>query len=895
MAKSSNIKSPLSTKTKNFSLDFFLRFLDPRIKTKYSNYVHERTLTIIKIMDIIIILGAITIMVYLILELEDFNGYGALSYNISLIVTIVVSIVILFFIGLSIWLHFKKKKYSDLLLFVINTFSIVFLLEINIQNPIFLENPSLYFSYSHRFGLMNLMFVICYKSWLFKNFQVCFGSIYFHVRLVNSDAISMGYNLILTVFCCFLFYFLEKHDKLAFKTMIESEKQNRSWKKILNTFPEGIAISKADKNLLFINLSLKQLLNESNEEKLKQVLFFEIKKKLQKNASGFSFESHPSDPSENPQLSLSLNKEITFNEIFDDFILRKNIKKQKSMANFVKKNLNQENGMKLQVKLEKNKHESFVTRLNDRFLEIKIAKFAYEFSGPAFIIILSDITENFKLRMLEESKAFKNSLFGSFTHEFRTPLNALFLLTKALLLQDSISEDIKSDIIDPIVFNSEILHNLINTISDYVAFNMHTFKLHKTIFNLKSLLTEAVKILTCLAKARGLQTELKLGPGLHENIFNDENRIRQILYQFFSNSLKFTTSGKIKVSAKVKQNKIQISVKDSGIGMNEKDMETLSRVMNQKINYINYERVNGSAGASLGLTISNKIAKKLDKKPNTGIGFKSVIGQGAKFYFTIKNKDKSKKVSCLNLFRLSKNFSNANNLSKREDSFKKFRTNDLFSFEKKESSVKESCNESQHDNLKKKFSHEIYSFESKFFNHFPEIPKKSLLNEILFINSPTLKKNQSFFLPKPESENQLECGHEPILIVDDDEFNIIAVTMLLKIKNFKCQAARNGQLALDLIEDQCKRRENCCKCFKLIIMDLNMPVLNGIETSKKLNQSFEEGKLPWMPIVMCTAYESETEGTDNVNSGIVEVIYKPLKMEVLGRVIENWIIERPEK
>ena len=880
MAPSLTLWSPLLyLKNPKQALDVCLRFTDYRLKQKYSNYIDERSLSIIKILDLLIILGSVTLIVYLMISLANDVGYEGLSFDATIAVTIVLCVVTVLFIGLSIWLHYVKKIYSDLVLCAINTFSIVFLFEVGVVNsPTLNDNPTLYFSYSHRFGLMNLMFVICYKTWCLKVFQVCFGSVYFQARLNFGDNYSVCYNMILTAFCCFLFYFLEKEEKIGFKKMIESEKQNRSWKKILNTFPEGVAIAKEDKSLVFSNQSLKQILNEGEEEKLKQVLFCQIKRRGP-STSFSKFSSGDSNHSATlHMLQNAKEKDVPFQEIFEAYVSKKigsveKIERQKS----IKKSFTAQYSMKLQKEEKKPVFESFLSRLNDRVLEVKLAKFTYESSNHAFIIILSDITENLRLRMLEDNKAFKNSLFASFTHELRTPLNAFFLLSKTLLMQDSISNEIKTQIIEPIVFNAEILHNLINTISDYVAINMQTFRLQKTVLKFREFMIDNVRILTCLAKARNLQTELKLGDTLPDEVLTDENRIKQVLFQFYSNALKFTTTGSIKVSAKISKTnatRIIISVKDTGIGMHEKDMTNLSREINQQIDYINYERITGSAGASLGLTVSNQIVKLLDKKPSTGIGFKSELGKGTKFFFGVKNRQTSKKVSYLNLLRLEKN---------------------------KSTSVKRDRDRSF------KLSHVKFEVVKLVDNH---PPPSAVLNcgaieeegnginmgGVYCFPDAHLMNNNSGLTMIPNKENEeteeakISCQHEPILVVDDDEFNIMAVTMLLKMKNLRCLAARNGQIAIDLIESQCKIREGCCKKFGLILMDLNMPVLNGIEASKRLNQRFEENRLPWMPIVICTAYGSNYEGlSERYDSGIVEVINKPLKIETLGQVIEKWM------
>lgn len=538
--------APNLQKSNKHPLDLLLNFRDLRMKQKYLKFIHEKLLAMVKILDVLMIFGALTVEIYFIVNLINDSGYEALSFRNTLILTIISGLIILFFILLSLYLHLYKHIFSDLLLFAINIFSTVVLFEINVNSPTLSNDPKLYFSYSNRFGLMSIIFVMCYKSWHFKVLQIAFQAIYFQLRMSFTDPVTVVYNCILSIFCCFFFYFLEKHDKLAFQKMNESEKQNKSWKKILNTFPEGIAICSEDRSLLFANGSMKQVLNENDEEKMKKKLFFQIKKK----ARGISSCKNESSESAN-SFANQKQKELLFNDIFQNFITKSNhhsfekIERFRTISanSFKQITLKKEVSMTVVKNNEKKKMESFVTELNEKFIEVKLSTFNYESSAKTYIIILSDVTETYKIRILEDNQAFKNSLFASFTHEFRTPLNALFLLTKTLLLQNNVPLTIKNEIINPIVYNAEILHHLINTVADFVAINMKTFKLYRSSFNLHELLKETVKVLCCLAQARNLNIDLKISESLPQQIFSDENRIKQILFQFYSNALKFTTMG----------------------------------------------------------------------------------------------------------------------------------------------------------------------------------------------------------------------------------------------------------------------------------------------------------------------------------------------------------------
>eukprot|EP00828_Plagiopyla_frontata_P011989 TRINITY_DN16729_c0_g1_i1.p2 TRINITY_DN16729_c0_g1~~TRINITY_DN16729_c0_g1_i1.p2 ORF type:complete len:304 (-),score=43.50 TRINITY_DN16729_c0_g1_i1:136-1047(-) len=111
-----------------------------------------------------------------------------------------------------------------------------------------------------------------------------------------------------------------------------------------------------------------------------------------------------------------------------------------------------------------------------------------------------------------------------------------------------------------------------------------------------------------------------------------------------------------------------------------------------------------------------------------------------------------------------------------------------------------------------------------------------------------------------ELELENNCGHPPILIVDDDEFNILGCQFILKRLSLSSLSANNGQRAISVVEDQCEKRKECsCKGFKLILMDINMPVMDGYTATKLLQEDMKNNKLPYMPIVACTAFASSLE------------------------------------
>ena len=125
---------------------------------------------------------------------------------------------------------------------------------------------------------------------------------------------------------------------------------------------------------------------------------------------------------------------------------------------------------------------------------------------------------------------------------------------------------------------------------------------------------------------------------------------------------------------------------------------------------------------------------------------------------------------------------------------------------------------------------------------------------------------------------------DTILIVDDDAFNLLALETLLKIEGLKCVKAYNGQLAIDnvLKLDKEKRFK-----IRLALMDLNMPVMDGFECTRRLIELMENGKIEKFPIIACSANDSQSDRVQARESGMCAFISKPFSQEKLKNAIAD--------
>lgn len=132
------------------------------------------------------------------------------------------------------------------------------------------------------------------------------------------------------------------------------------------------------------------------------------------------------------------------------------------------------------------------------------------------------------------------------------------------------------------------------------------------------------------------------------------------------------------------------------------------------------------------------------------------------------------------------------------------------------------------------------------------------------------------------------CDCEEVLYVDDDAFNLLSLELILKSFNLKCFKAMNGLEALKALEKRkCDNYE--CKGFKLIFMDYQMPIMDGIETTKNIMEMIRKNLINEVPIIGCTAFVSRDEILECYEVGMKDVIFKPLNINLVENIINEWL------
>lgn len=298
---------------------------------------------------------------------------------------------------------------------------------------------------------------------------------------------------------------------------------------------------------------------------------------------------------------------------------------------------------KLTTKLETNKileGESIVLSTKKGNIPCKIwGSLLESIQKHQYIFIIQDMTNELTfLRELEEAKKIaedissrKSSFIANISHEIRTPLNAIIGFTD-LLKEDISDEHLKNEYIEIISSNSKNLLLLMNDMIDFSKIEAGQLKITEVPCNLNQLFNrleiwakEEIK----QRKIEGVTIIKKIAFDDNNSvILTDEARLNQVILNLLTNSMKFTQKGTIEFGYKLQNNKILFFVKDSGLGMDKKDIEVIFERFGQgkegqKIKY---------GGSGLGLSISKKIIDLM----GGDMWVESEINKGTSFYFTIK-------------------------------------------------------------------------------------------------------------------------------------------------------------------------------------------------------------------------------------------------------------------
>jgi two-component system phosphate regulon sensor histidine kinase PhoR len=256
--------------------------------------------------------------------------------------------------------------------------------------------------------------------------------------------------------------------------------------------------------------------------------------------------------------------------------------------------------------------------------EIKLGKNLVELEGDIKAMFMRTQNDIDNLKKLEHVRT---EFLGNVSHELRTPIFAMQGYLETLLGGALNDPKVNRTFLEKAILHTESLNNLLNDLIDISMIESGQMRMSLRYFNVKQFLEEIVEELKPQAESKGLALELL---ELRQNLklFGDRERLKQAVLNLVTNAIKYTDSGKIEIEVQEKDKQGYITVRDTGVGIEEEDLDRIF----ERFYRVDKDRSKTIGGTGLGLAI----VKHILEAHNSKIEVKSQPGIGSEFTFRLK-------------------------------------------------------------------------------------------------------------------------------------------------------------------------------------------------------------------------------------------------------------------
>lgn len=234
-------------------------------------------------------------------------------------------------------------------------------------------------------------------------------------------------------------------------------------------------------------------------------------------------------------------------------------------------------------------------------------------------------------KKLQRSDKLKDEFLANTSHELRNPLHGILNISKAVLEREQLTLHNKSiKDLETVLSVGRRMTLMLNDLLDTMSLKEHTYRLKYQTFSIDTVATGVLDMLQFMTEGKQIRLINDI-PEDFPQVFADENRVIQIVFNVLHNAVKYTDEGTIAIRSFVKDGRAQIVISDTGVGIDEETMKRIFEPYEQA--YLGNTIIEGGFG--LGLSIS----KQLVELHGGTLQVKSVLGQGSEFSFTLQLAD----------------------------------------------------------------------------------------------------------------------------------------------------------------------------------------------------------------------------------------------------------------